>query len=69
MNYRGHSDRVMTVAWSLIDSDVLFSGSGDFTVHSWRISEQIFKEPPLEGASFLCGKRYLYCLSAVKFLE
>jgi WD40 repeat protein len=39
----------MTVAWSLMDPDVLFSGSDDFTVRSWRISQQVFKEPPMEG--------------------
>ncbi len=49
VNYRGHSGRVMTVAWSLMDPNVLFSGSDDFTVRSWRISQQVFKEPPVEG--------------------
>lgn len=48
VNYRGHCGRVMAVVWSVIDVDVLFSGGDDFTVRSWRISQQVFKEPPLE---------------------
>ena len=48
-NYRGHNGRVMSVVWSIIDADVVFSGGEDFTVRCWRISQQRFKEPPVEG--------------------
>lgn len=49
VNYRDHVGRVMSVAWSFIDPDVLFSGGDDFTIRSWRISQQLFKEPPIDG--------------------
>ena len=48
-NYRGHNGRIMSVVWSIIDPDVVFSGGEDFTVRCWRISRQRFKEPPVEG--------------------
>ena len=70
VNYRGHSGRVMTVAWSLIDPDVLFSGSDDFTVRPWRISQQVFKEPPIEGTSICilpCLLRILCVVSRERY--
>ena len=46
-NYRGHIGRVYTVMWSYSDCDVLYTGGDDFTVHRWKISEQIFQTPSI----------------------
>jgi WD40 repeat protein len=39
-NYRGHGGHVLAVAWSPIDGDLAFSGSGDQSLHMWRPSAQ-----------------------------
>jgi len=39
-NFRGHSGRVLSAAWSLTDADLVFTGGSDLTVRMWRPSEQ-----------------------------
>ena len=49
VNCRGHIGRVMSVVWSYIDPDVVFTGGEDFTVRPWRLSQQKHTQPPTSG--------------------
>ncbi|XP_013417476.1 gem-associated protein 5 [Lingula anatina] len=37
--YTGHNGRLLTVLWSSVDCDVIFSGGDDFAAHQWKLSE------------------------------
>ena len=45
-NFRGHSGRVLSVAWSDLDPDIVYSGSEDFSLQAWSIAGQENKMPP-----------------------
>lgn len=45
-NYRGHSGYLLSVDWSPVDPDVIWTGGKDFTVQEWKVSEQEFTKPP-----------------------
>ncbi|PIK60771.1 putative gem-associated protein 5-like [Apostichopus japonicus] len=45
-NFRGHQGRLLSVAWSHLDPDILFTGGEDFCVMKWKISECTHKQPP-----------------------
>ncbi|EFA86746.1 component of gems 5 [Heterostelium album PN500] len=47
-NIRGHDGRVLTVHWSHIYRDVVFTGGEDQTVRMWDYTQQPFKIPPTE---------------------
>lgn len=49
-NYRGHVGYLLSVDWSPVDPDVIWTGGKDFTVQEWRVSEQEFTKPPKGGA-------------------
>ncbi|CAN9501079.1 unnamed protein product [Ophioblennius macclurei] len=46
-NYRGHSGYVLSVDWSPVDPDVVWTGGRDFTVQEWSVSKQEFAKPPV----------------------
>ncbi|XP_077361495.1 gem-associated protein 5 [Festucalex cinctus] len=45
-NYRCHVGYLLSVEWSPVDPDVIWTGGKDFTVQEWRVSEQEFTKPP-----------------------
>ncbi|KAM4620896.1 gem-associated protein 5 [Polymixia lowei] len=45
-NYRGHWGRLLSVDWSPVDPDVVWTGADDFTMHEWCVSKQEFTLPP-----------------------
>ena len=45
-NYRGHIGRIFTCQWSALDEDAIYTGSDDFTVRKWKISQCEHKCPP-----------------------
>ncbi|XP_070839743.1 gem-associated protein 5 [Chaetodon trifascialis] len=45
-NYRGHIGYVLSVDWSPVDPDVIWTGGKDFTLQEWRVSKQEFTKPP-----------------------
>ncbi|XP_077448071.1 gem-associated protein 5 isoform X2 [Stigmatopora argus] len=45
-NYRGHLGYLLSVVWSPIEPDVIWTGGKDFTVQEWRVSKQEFTKPP-----------------------
>lgn len=45
-NFRGHQGRLLSMAWSHLDPDILFTGGEDFCVMKWKISECTHKQPP-----------------------
>lgn len=45
-NYRGHQGRLLSVQWSPVDSDSVYTGADDFSVHKWHISKQEHTRPP-----------------------
>lgn len=45
-NYRGHVGYLLSVDWSPVDPDVIWTGGKDFTVQEWRVSKQEFTFPP-----------------------
>ena len=45
-NYRGHHGRLLCAVWSGLDADVVYTGSDDFAVHCWNVSQQTHKTPP-----------------------
>lgn len=45
-NYRGHQGRLLSVQWSPVDSDCVYTGADDFSVHKWHISKQEHTRPP-----------------------
>ncbi|XP_037125237.1 gem-associated protein 5 isoform X1 [Syngnathus acus] len=45
-NYRGHVGYLLSVHWSPVDPDVIWTGGKDFTVQEWRVSKQEFTKPP-----------------------
>ncbi|KAI8485196.1 Gem-associated protein 5 [Branchiostoma belcheri] len=47
-NFRGHQGRVLSVQWSQTDADMVYSGGDDFSLQSWKISQQEHKEPPID---------------------
>lgn len=49
-NYRGHVGYLLSVDWSPVDPDVIWTGGRDSTVQEWRISKQEFTKPPKGGA-------------------
>lgn len=49
-NYRGHVGYLLSVDWSPVDPDVIWTGGKDFTVQEWRVSKQEFTKPPKGGA-------------------
>ena len=48
-NFRSHVGRVMCVAWSYLDPDVVYSGGEDGTLRPWRPSQQEHTQPPTIG--------------------
>ncbi|XP_029956587.1 gem-associated protein 5 isoform X2 [Salarias fasciatus] len=46
-NYRGHVGFLLSVDWSPVDPDVVWTGGRDFTVQEWRVSRQEFTKPPM----------------------
>lgn len=49
-NYRGHVGYLLSVDWSPVDPDVIWTGGKDSTVQEWRVSKQEFTKPPKGGA-------------------
>ncbi|GAM19238.1 hypothetical protein SAMD00019534_024130 [Acytostelium subglobosum LB1] len=47
-NMRGHDGRVLTVLWSYLYPNVIFTGGEDQTVRMWDYTKQPFKQPPQE---------------------
>ena len=45
-NFRGHAGRVFSVRWSHTKIDCIFTGSDEFNVRQWRISENDETMPP-----------------------
>lgn len=45
-NYRGHIGYLLSVDWSPVDPDVIWTGGKDFTVQEWTVSKQEFTKPP-----------------------
>lgn len=45
-NYQGHTGYLLSVDWSPVDPDVIWTGGKDFTVQEWRVSKQEFTRPP-----------------------
>ena len=45
-NFRGHSGRVLSVLWSFIDPDIIYSGGEDFTLRKWSIASCKEMLPP-----------------------
>lgn len=45
-NYRGHQGRLLSVQWSPVDPDSVYTGADDFSVHKWYISKQEHTRPP-----------------------
>lgn len=45
-NYRGHQGRLLSVQWSPVDPDSVYTGADDFSVHKWHISKQEHTRPP-----------------------
>uniref|UniRef100_A0AAQ5Y5M6 Anaphase-promoting complex subunit 4 WD40 domain-containing protein n=1 Tax=Amphiprion ocellaris TaxID=80972 RepID=A0AAQ5Y5M6_AMPOC len=45
-NYRGHVGYLLSVDWSPVDPDVIWTGGKDFTVQEWNVSKQEFTKPP-----------------------
>lgn len=45
-NYQGHTGYLLSVDWSPVDPDVIWTGGKDFTVQEWRVSKQEFTKPP-----------------------
>uniref|UniRef100_UPI0037E7425A gem-associated protein 5 n=1 Tax=Semicossyphus pulcher TaxID=241346 RepID=UPI0037E7425A len=45
-NYRDHVGYLLSVDWSPVDPDVIWTGGKDFTVQEWRVSKQEFTKPP-----------------------
>ncbi|XP_028277545.1 gem-associated protein 5 [Parambassis ranga] len=45
-NYRGHHGYLLSVDWSPVDPDVIWTGGKDFTVQEWNLSKQEFTKPP-----------------------
>lgn len=45
-NYRGHAGYLLSVDWSPVDPDVVWTGGKDFTAQEWRVSKQEFTKPP-----------------------
>ncbi|XP_060912095.1 gem-associated protein 5 [Labrus mixtus] len=45
-NYRGHHGYLLSVDWSPVDPDVIWTGGKDFTLQEWRVSKQEFTKPP-----------------------
>ncbi|XP_077402822.1 gem-associated protein 5 isoform X2 [Vanacampus margaritifer] len=45
-NYRGHVGYMLSVEWSPVDPDVIWTGGKDFSIQEWRVSKQEFTKPP-----------------------
>lgn len=45
-NYRGHQGRLLSVQWSPVEPDCVYTGADDFSVHKWHISKQEHTRPP-----------------------
>lgn len=45
-NYQGHTGYLLSVDWSPVDPDVIWTGGKDFTVQEWSVSKQEFTKPP-----------------------
>ena len=45
-NYRAHHGRLLSVMWSSLDPDVIYTGGDDFTIQAWNILQQTHKIPP-----------------------
>ena len=52
-NFRGHHSRLLSVAFSDLDPDLVYTGGDDFCVYGWRPSEQKHQAPPSGGYSYL----------------
>ena len=46
-NYRGHAGRLFSVRWSHTKIDCVFTGSDEFTVRQWRVSDNDENMPPV----------------------
>uniref|UniRef100_UPI003AAE5D3E gem-associated protein 5 n=1 Tax=Centroberyx gerrardi TaxID=166262 RepID=UPI003AAE5D3E len=58
-NYRGHVGHLLSVDWSPVDPDLVWTGGRDFTVQEWRVSQQEFTKPPK-------GKKTLELMDKIK---
>jgi len=47
-NYRGHSEKILCCMFSNTDSNVVYSGGEDYSVHRWRVDQQTDTLPPEE---------------------
>lgn len=56
-NYRGHSDKILCCLFSNYDSNVIYSGGEDYSLHKWKIDEQQFKLPPEESKLQIAKKK------------
>lgn len=45
-NYRGHTGYLLSVDWSPVDPDLVWTGGKDFTLQEWSVSRQEFTNPP-----------------------
>ncbi|XP_033632264.1 gem-associated protein 5-like [Asterias rubens] len=56
-NFRGHLGRLFSVAWSVIDPDIIFSGGEDFCLMKWRISKTQHTKPPTHKRNIMMTSR------------
>ena len=54
-NFRAHAGRVLCVLWSYVDQNVVYSGSEDFTLRRWMISDCDYKTPPGIDDAIFCS--------------
>ncbi|NWW82256.1 GEMI5 protein, partial [Climacteris rufus] len=56
-NYRGHQGRLLSVQWSSVDPDCVYTGGDDFAVHKWHVSKQQHIRPPQSKKSIELEKK------------
>lgn len=62
-NYRGHVGYLLSVDWSPVDPDVIWTGGKDFTLQEWSVSKQEFTKPPKGNVRTASNTR---CFGATK---
>jgi WD40 repeat protein len=56
-NFYGHEGRIFTVFWSLLESNLIFTGSDDQTVRVWDIKQQTSNIPPADFSNIIIKKK------------
>lgn len=67
-NFRDHKARIFSIAWNVLDPDIIFTGGDDMLVLQWRISEQTHNQPPSKGRSRRPKKKKLDSTECLKSL-